>query len=69
MLYPPAVTEDSNPTPLISFNEALQYFQTTDLGDLLVRNATYSNFSHKNRPFINGQVSNNSRECGLPPLI
>ncbi|TNN86457.1 ELMO domain-containing protein 3 [Liparis tanakae] len=31
----PAVTEDSNPTPLISFNEALQYFQTTDLGDLL----------------------------------
>uniref|UniRef100_A0A1A8S6N8 ELMO/CED-12 domain containing 3 n=1 Tax=Nothobranchius rachovii TaxID=451742 RepID=A0A1A8S6N8_9TELE len=31
----PVVTEDSNPTPLISFNEALQYFQTTDLGDLL----------------------------------
>ncbi|XP_061762788.1 ELMO domain-containing protein 3 isoform X2 [Nerophis ophidion] len=31
----PAITEDSNPTPLISFNEALQYFQTTDLGDLL----------------------------------
>ncbi|KAM4576748.1 ELMO domain-containing protein 3 isoform 1-T4 [Odontesthes bonariensis] len=31
----PALTEDSNPTPLISFNEALQYFQTTDLGDLL----------------------------------
>uniref|UniRef100_A0A096LU79 ELMO domain containing 3 n=1 Tax=Poecilia formosa TaxID=48698 RepID=A0A096LU79_POEFO len=30
-----ALTEDSNPTPLISFNEALQYFQTTDLGDLL----------------------------------
>lgn len=34
----PALTEDSNPSPLISFNEALQYFQTTDLGDLLVRN-------------------------------
>ncbi|KAM9393266.1 ELMO domain-containing protein 3 isoform 2-T4 [Pholidichthys leucotaenia] len=31
----PVLTEDSNPTPLISFNEALQYFQTTDLGDLL----------------------------------
>ncbi|XP_077378466.1 ELMO domain-containing protein 3 [Festucalex cinctus] len=31
----PTLTEDSNPTPLISFNEALQYFQTTDLGDLL----------------------------------
>ncbi|XP_049619606.1 ELMO domain-containing protein 3 [Syngnathus scovelli] len=31
----PALTDDSNPTPLISFNEALQYFQTTDLGDLL----------------------------------
>ncbi|XP_034025769.1 ELMO domain-containing protein 3 isoform X2 [Thalassophryne amazonica] len=31
----PALTEDSNPTPLIPFNEALQYFQTTDLGDLL----------------------------------
>ncbi|XP_015242888.1 PREDICTED: ELMO domain-containing protein 3 [Cyprinodon variegatus] len=31
----PALSEDSNPTPLISFNEALQYFQTTDLGDLL----------------------------------
>ncbi|XP_063345558.1 ELMO domain-containing protein 3 [Pelmatolapia mariae] len=31
----PALTEDLNPTPLISFNEALQYFQTTDLGDLL----------------------------------
>lgn len=31
----PALIEDSNPTPLISFNEALQYFQTTDLGDLL----------------------------------
>uniref|UniRef100_A0A3P9LRI8 ELMO domain containing 3 n=1 Tax=Oryzias latipes TaxID=8090 RepID=A0A3P9LRI8_ORYLA len=31
----PAITEDSTPTPLISFNEALQYFQTTDLGDLL----------------------------------
>lgn len=30
-----ALTEDLNPTPLISFNEALQYFQTTDLGDLL----------------------------------
>lgn len=38
---PSALTEDSNPTPLISFNEALQYFQTTDLGDLLVRNAAY----------------------------
>ncbi|KAF3851074.1 hypothetical protein F7725_012846 [Dissostichus mawsoni] len=32
---PAALTEDSNPTPIISFNEALQYFQTTDLGDLL----------------------------------
>ncbi|KAM8866209.1 ELMO domain-containing protein 3 [Synchiropus picturatus] len=31
----PALTEDSSPTSLISFNEALQYFQTTDLGDLL----------------------------------
>ncbi|XP_075895049.1 ELMO domain-containing protein 3 isoform X1 [Nelusetta ayraudi] len=31
----PALTEDLNPTPIISFNEALQYFQTTDLGDLL----------------------------------
>ncbi|XP_051924080.1 ELMO domain-containing protein 3 [Hippocampus zosterae] len=31
----PALAEDSNPTPLISFNEALQYFQTTDLGDLI----------------------------------
>lgn len=31
----PALPEDSNPTPLIPFNEALQYFQTTDLGDLL----------------------------------
>ncbi|KAG7490807.1 ELMO domain-containing protein 3 [Solea senegalensis] len=31
----PAFTEDSSPSPLISFNEALQYFQTTDLGDLL----------------------------------
>ncbi|XP_043968473.1 ELMO domain-containing protein 3 isoform X1 [Gambusia affinis] len=30
-----SLSEDSNPTPLISFNEALQYFQTTDLGDLL----------------------------------
>uniref|UniRef100_A0A3B5MMZ4 ELMO/CED-12 domain containing 3 n=1 Tax=Xiphophorus couchianus TaxID=32473 RepID=A0A3B5MMZ4_9TELE len=32
------LTEDSNPTLLISFNEALQYFQTTDLGDLLQKN-------------------------------
>ncbi|XP_056138720.1 ELMO domain-containing protein 3 [Lampris incognitus] len=31
----PALTDDSNPSPLISFNEALQYFQTTDLGELL----------------------------------
>ncbi|KAM3868190.1 ELMO domain-containing protein 3 [Diretmus argenteus] len=31
----PALTEESNPTPLIPFNEALQYFQTTDLGELL----------------------------------
>lgn len=31
----PVISEDSTPTPLISFNEALQYFQTTDLGDLL----------------------------------
>ncbi|KAM9810984.1 ELMO domain-containing protein 3 [Neosynchiropus ocellatus] len=31
----PALTEDSSPTSLISFNEALQYFQTADLGDLL----------------------------------
>uniref|UniRef100_H3CEJ0 ELMO domain containing 3 n=1 Tax=Tetraodon nigroviridis TaxID=99883 RepID=H3CEJ0_TETNG len=29
-----ALPEDLNPTPVISFNEALQYFQTTDLGDL-----------------------------------
>uniref|UniRef100_A0A3Q3WQR1 ELMO domain-containing protein n=1 Tax=Mola mola TaxID=94237 RepID=A0A3Q3WQR1_MOLML len=32
------VTEDLNPMPIISFNEALQYFQTTDLGDLLQKN-------------------------------
>lgn len=31
----PALSEDSSPTPLISFNEALQHFQTTDLGELL----------------------------------
>ncbi|XP_067376296.1 ELMO domain-containing protein 3 isoform X1 [Channa argus] len=31
----PALNEDLIPTPLISFNEALQYFQTTDLGDFL----------------------------------
>ncbi|XP_026199444.1 ELMO domain-containing protein 3 isoform X2 [Anabas testudineus] len=31
----PALTEDLTPTSLISFNEALQYFQTTDLGDFL----------------------------------
>ncbi|CAL8248669.1 unnamed protein product [Merluccius merluccius] len=31
----PAAAEESVPTPLISFNEALQYFQTTDLGELL----------------------------------
>ncbi|XP_062310348.1 ELMO domain-containing protein 3 [Osmerus eperlanus] len=31
----PALSEDSCPTPLISFNEALQHFQTTDLGELL----------------------------------
>ncbi|XP_029685737.1 ELMO domain-containing protein 3-like isoform X1 [Takifugu rubripes] len=30
----PALPEDLNPTPIISFNEALQYFQTTDLGDV-----------------------------------
>lgn len=47
-MYPPALTEDSNPTPIISFNEALQYFQTTDLGDLLVRNAAYQNISNEN---------------------
>ncbi|KAK0137539.1 ELMO domain-containing protein 3 [Merluccius polli] len=32
---PAAAAEESVPTPLISFNEALQYFQTTDLGELL----------------------------------
>ncbi|XP_020791036.2 ELMO domain-containing protein 3 [Boleophthalmus pectinirostris] len=31
----PVISEDSTSTPLISFNEALQYFQTTDLGDLI----------------------------------
>ncbi|XP_056880690.1 ELMO domain-containing protein 3-like [Takifugu flavidus] len=35
----PALPEDLNPTPIISFNEALQYFQTTDLGDVRVRTA------------------------------
>jgi len=30
------LAEDLTPSPLISFNEALQHFQTTDLGDLLV---------------------------------
>lgn len=31
----PVFAEDQAPSPLISFNEALQHFQTTDLGDLL----------------------------------
>ncbi|XP_064209930.1 ELMO domain-containing protein 3 isoform X1 [Anguilla rostrata] len=31
----PVLPEDSAPTPLISFNEALQHFQTTDLSELL----------------------------------
>ncbi|XP_036382697.1 ELMO domain-containing protein 3 [Megalops cyprinoides] len=31
----PALPEDLTPTPLISFNEALQHFQTTDLSELL----------------------------------
>ncbi|CAB1322246.1 unnamed protein product [Coregonus sp. 'balchen'] len=31
----PVVSEESSPTPIISFNEALQHFQTTDLGELL----------------------------------
>lgn len=31
----PVLAEDLTPSPLISFNEALQHFQTTDLGDLL----------------------------------
>ncbi|XP_068166747.1 ELMO domain-containing protein 3 isoform X2 [Antennarius striatus] len=31
----PALTEDASPTPVISFNEALQFFQTSDLGGLL----------------------------------
>ncbi|KAM9547698.1 ELMO domain-containing protein 3-like isoform 2-T2 [Salvelinus alpinus] len=31
----PVVSEESSPTPLISFNEALQHFQTTDLGEVL----------------------------------
>ncbi|XP_034721819.1 ELMO domain-containing protein 3 [Etheostoma cragini] len=34
-LSPAALPEDSSPTPIISFNEALQFFQTADLGDLL----------------------------------
>ncbi|XP_068617164.1 ELMO domain-containing protein 3 [Brachionichthys hirsutus] len=33
---PPGLAQDPNPTPIISFNEALQFFQTTDLGDLLM---------------------------------
>lgn len=37
LFFTPALTEDLNPTLIISFNEALQYFQTTDLGDLLVK--------------------------------
>lgn len=41
LFYTAALTEDLNPTPIISFNEALQYFQTTDLGDLLVKNFTH----------------------------
>ena len=32
-----ALPEDPNPTPLISFNEALQHFQTCPPGDLRVR--------------------------------
>ncbi|XP_026887668.2 ELMO domain-containing protein 3 isoform X2 [Electrophorus electricus] len=31
----PVPVEDLTPSPLISFNEALQHFQTTDLGDML----------------------------------
>lgn len=31
----PVLSEESSPTPLISFNETLQHFQTTDLGELL----------------------------------
>ncbi|XP_023694273.1 ELMO domain-containing protein 3 isoform X2 [Paramormyrops kingsleyae] len=31
----PVLPEDVTPTPLISFNEALQHFQTTDLSELL----------------------------------
>ncbi|XP_018949014.2 ELMO domain-containing protein 3-like isoform X1 [Cyprinus carpio] len=31
----PVFSEDLTPSPLISFNEALQHFQTSDLGDLL----------------------------------
>ncbi|XP_036434085.1 ELMO domain-containing protein 3 [Colossoma macropomum] len=31
----PVLVEDLTPSALISFNEALQHFQTTDLGDLL----------------------------------
>ncbi|KAL0967880.1 hypothetical protein UPYG_G00258990 [Umbra pygmaea] len=31
----PVVSEENSPTPLISFNEALQHFQTTDLGEVM----------------------------------
>ncbi|XP_010875003.1 ELMO domain-containing protein 3 [Esox lucius] len=31
----PVVSEEPSPTPLISFNEALQHFQTTDFGEVL----------------------------------
>lgn len=44
LYYAAALAEDLNPTPIISFNEALQYFQTTDLGDLLVKNFTHLDF-------------------------
>lgn len=58
--YPPGLTEDLNPTLIISFNEALQYFQTTDLGDLLVRNAAYQKFPNKSWYFNHKQPLNNS---------
>ncbi|CDQ91094.1 ELMO domain-containing protein 3 isoform X1 [Oncorhynchus mykiss] len=48
----PVVSEESSPTPLISFNEALQHFQTTDLGELLkkiqptIRRTGLATFTH-----------------------
>lgn len=63
--FPPGLTEDLNPTPIISFNEALQYFQTTDLGDLLVRKAAHQKFSNKSWYFNHKQPLNNSL-VGLP---